>query len=56
MFSTEIAVTIGQINYAGHVGVDAYLAIVHEARLRWLKAHGMLESNLGNNIFWISSY
>lgn len=53
MFSTEIAVTIDQINYAGHVGVDAYLAIVHEARLRWLKSHGLSELNLGNNIGYV---
>jgi acyl-CoA thioester hydrolase len=53
MFSTEIAVTIDQINYAGHVGVDAYLAIVHEARLRWLKLQGMLEFNLGDNIGYV---
>lgn len=53
MFSTEIAVTIDQVNYAGHVGVDAYLAIVHEARLRWLKSHGMTEGNLGDNIGYV---
>ncbi len=53
MFSTEIAVTIDQINYGGHVGVDAYLAIVHEARMRWLKLHNMSEFNLGDNIGYV---
>ncbi len=53
MFSTEIAVTIDQVNYAGHVGVDAYLAIVHEARMRWLKLQGMSELNLGDNIGYV---
>jgi acyl-CoA thioester hydrolase len=53
MFSTEIAVTIDQVNYAGHVGVDAYLAIVHEARIRWLKLHGLSEVNLGDNIGYL---
>ncbi|MCD6046327.1 MAG: putative thioesterase [Gammaproteobacteria bacterium] len=53
MFSTEIAVTIDQVNYAGHVGVDAYLAIVHEARMRWLKLHGLSELNLGDNIGYV---
>lgn len=53
MFSTEIAVTIDQVNYAGHVGVDAYLSIVHEARMRWLKLHGLSEVNLGDNIGYV---
>jgi acyl-CoA thioester hydrolase len=53
MFFTEIAVTIDQVNYAGHVGVDAYLAIVHEARIRWLKLHGLSEVNLGDNINYL---
>ena len=50
MSFTEIAVTIDQINYAGYVGMDAYLAIVHEARMRSLKLHGLSELNLGDNI------
>ena len=53
MFSTEILVTIDQVNYAGHVGVDAYLAIVHEARMRWLKLHDLSELNLGDNISYV---
>ena len=32
-FSTEIKLRISDINYGGHMGNDAVLTIVHEARL-----------------------
>ncbi len=35
-FSTEIPIRIGDINYGGHLGNDAVLSIVHEARIRFL--------------------
>lgn len=37
-FSTEIPVRISDINYGGHLGNDAVLAIAHEARLRFLRS------------------
>jgi acyl-CoA thioester hydrolase len=36
-FATEIPVRISDINYGGHLGNDAVLAIAHEARLRFLR-------------------
>ncbi len=42
-FSTEIPVRITDLNYGGHVGNDAILSIVHEARVRFLAAHGWTE-------------
>jgi acyl-CoA thioesterase FadM len=42
-FSTEIPVRITDLNYGGHVGNDAILSIVHEARVRFLGAHGWSE-------------
>ena len=39
-FSTEITVRITDINYGGHVGNDAILGIIHEARLQFLQHLG----------------
>jgi acyl-CoA thioester hydrolase len=44
-FSTEIPVRIGDINYGGHLGNDAVLAIAHEARLRFLRSMGYSEQD-----------
>ena len=45
-FSTEIPVRIGDINYGGHLGNDAVLAIAHEARLRFLGSMGHTEQDV----------
>lgn len=52
-FSTNIIITVEHLNYGNHVGYNAYLTITQEARMRWLKQHGMTEVNLGNNIGYI---
>jgi acyl-CoA thioesterase FadM len=40
IFSTEIAVRITDINYGNHVGNDAFVRILHEARVQWLTNNG----------------
>lgn len=45
-FTTEIPIRITDINYRGHLGNDAVLAILHEARLRMLIEHGWTEMNI----------
>ncbi len=47
LFSTEIAVRIGDINYGGHLGNDSVLGLFHEARLRFLKSRGYSELDAG---------
>jgi acyl-CoA thioester hydrolase len=42
-FSTAIAVRISDINYGGHLGNDALLAIMHEARVQFFLHHGYAE-------------
>jgi acyl-CoA thioesterase FadM len=42
-FKTEMTVRVGDINYGGHLGNDAVLSLLHEARLRFLKSHGFTE-------------
>ncbi|HLG18373.1 MAG TPA: thioesterase family protein [Bdellovibrionota bacterium] len=39
-FSTEIPVRVSDLNYGAHVGNDALLSILHEARLRYLRSMG----------------
>lgn len=45
-FSTEIPIRIGDINYGGHLGHDAILPIVHEARIKFLASMGYDEGNI----------
>ncbi|HYM95360.1 MAG TPA: thioesterase family protein [Chitinophagaceae bacterium] len=42
-FSTTIPVRITDINYGGHVGNDAVLSLIHEARMQFLKNVGYSE-------------
>ena len=46
IFSTEIAVRIGDINYGGHLGNDSVLSLVHEARIRFLSKYGFSEKDV----------
>ncbi len=49
LFNTTIPVRIGDINYGGHVGNDAILSIIHEARMLMLRSKGYTEMNAGGN-------
>ena len=49
LFIASISVRIGDINFGGHVGNDAILSIVHEARVQMLRSHGYDEINAGGN-------
>ncbi len=42
-FSTSIPVRITDLNYGGHVGNDAVLSIIHEARMKFLAHYGYSE-------------
>ena len=46
-FCTEIPVRISDINYGNHLGNDAVLSLMHEARLQFLGQHGFSEANIG---------
>jgi acyl-CoA thioester hydrolase len=45
-FSTSIPVRITDINYGGHLGNDALLSLLHEARVQFLLYHGYGELDL----------
>jgi len=42
-FETKIPVRITDINYGGHLGNDAFLSLIHEARMQFLNKHGLSE-------------
>ena len=48
-FKTDILVRILDINYGGHLGNDALLSILHEARLQYLERSGYSELRFGEN-------
>lgn len=43
IFSCIIPVRIADINYGNHVGNDAFVSIIHEARMQWLKKADLTE-------------
>jgi acyl-CoA thioesterase FadM len=42
----KVRVRIGDINYGNHVGNDAFVAIIHEARMQWLQGYGYTELDI----------
>lgn len=42
-FSTRIPVRIQDLNYGGHMGNDAVLSMLHEARMQYLASKGLSE-------------
>ena len=49
LFIATIPVRIGDVNYGGHVGNDAVLTIIHEARMLMLRSENYTEMNAGGN-------
>jgi acyl-CoA thioester hydrolase len=47
IFTTNIPVRITDINYGNHVGNDALVSIIHEARMQWLTSNNFTELNIG---------
>lgn len=46
-FATDLTVQARDINYGGHLGHDAAVSLLHEARRRWLAAAGYDEAGHG---------
>lgn len=46
MASFHIPVRITDINYGNHLGNDAFVSIIHEARMQWLHQYGYTELNI----------
>ena len=45
--TVTIPVRITDINYGNHVGNDAFVSIIHEARVQWLQQNNLSELNIG---------
>jgi acyl-CoA thioester hydrolase len=45
-FTTEIPLRITDINYGGHLGNDALLSLLHEARVQFLRNYGFTEADI----------
>lgn len=45
-FTVGIPVRITDLNYAGHVGNDSILSLIHEIRVQFLRHHGYSELDL----------
>jgi acyl-CoA thioester hydrolase len=46
IFTTNIPVRITDLNYGNHVGNDALVSIIHEARVAWLTSMQYTELNI----------
>ncbi len=56
IYATEIQVRIGDTNYGGHLGNDALLSLIHEARVRFFSALGFSEMDVaGSSIIMADS-
>ncbi len=50
IFSSTYVVTIGDINYGGHLGNERALVIFQDARIRFLGHHGFTEKSIGEDV------
>lgn len=48
-FATELEVRVGDVNYGGHLGNDALLGLLHEARIRFLNSLGYCEHDVAGH-------
>ncbi|MCF7797620.1 MAG: thioesterase family protein [Lentisphaeria bacterium] len=46
IFTTDIPVRITDLNYGNHLANDAILALIHEARVRFLASYGWSEKDV----------
>lgn len=44
--TVQVDVRITDLNYGNHVGNDAMVGIIHEARMQWLAMHGFTELDM----------
>lgn len=53
-FQTKLSVHMAYINYAGHIGSDGFLALVHELRVRLLRHYGFSEGDVAGTALIMS--
>ncbi len=50
VFTSRYTVTIGDINYGGHLGNERALVIFQDARIRYLQSLGLSEKDIGGGV------
>ena len=50
LFAIDLPVRITDINYGHHLGNDAFLAMLQEARVRWLQQFGWTELQVSGTV------
>jgi acyl-CoA thioesterase FadM len=55
LFTTKIPVRITDINYGNHVGNDAIVQIIHEARAQFLSSYGFTELKVAGTALIMSN-
>jgi len=53
-YQTEFTIRITDINYGNHVGNDAFVSLIHEARVRFLKQYHYSEENIEGLVLLIA--
>lgn len=54
-YTADVVVSVGYLNYGLHVGYDAMLTLLQEARMQWLKQYDMTEVDLAPNVGYVIS-
>ncbi|MBC2703966.1 MAG: thioesterase family protein [Desulfobacula sp.] len=54
IFETELAVRLTDISYGNHVGDDAFVSLIHEARVRFLEKFGFPKPDISGKALVIS--
>ena len=49
-FITHLAIRVYDLNYGGHLANDRVLSLFHEARVQYLSALGVSESDIGDGV------
>ncbi len=50
IYTVKLPIYIQHINYGNHLGADSLIAIIHEARVQFLKHYGMCEKNIDHGV------
>lgn len=48
-FQTTLRVRVTDLNYGNHLGNDAFVSLLHQARIEMLESFGLNELNIGDN-------
>lgn len=54
IFKTTVPVLVAHLNYGNHLGYDAMLTLIQDARIRWLKKYGMGENAIDNTTGFVA--